>query len=237
MSAATDGGELVADAVALAVGAANATVAAAEVAGRFVPTQPATARQVSVAQAEATNETTSASASAVRIALLNAMPRRSVRPIIRRIPRREITKFRDDLVWLLRHTVETLDGLTDDELNWRPPATDANSLLVLATHTLGAAEAHVLELLAGQEIDRVRSREFAATGDAGPVRARLSDVIERLTSVLDALDPAELDRERPTPGGSTTGREVLLWAVMHASQHHGVAQLTRDLILGARPPR
>jgi hypothetical protein len=65
----------------------------------------------------------------------------------------------------------------------------------------------------------------------------LGDVIERLTNVLDGLDPAELERERPTPGGSSTGREVLLWAVMHASQHHGVAQLTRDLILGARPAR
>jgi hypothetical protein len=157
--------------------------------------------------------------------------------MIQSIPDREITKFRDDLLWLLRHTVETLDGLTDEELNWRPPAKDANSLLVLATHTLGAAEAHVLELLAGRQIGRVRSREFAVTGDARPVRARLDDVIDRLTATLDGLDPVELDRERPTPGGSSTGREVLLWAVMHASQHHGVAQLTRDLILGARPAR
>src|SRR4030081_543299 len=117
MSAATDGGEPVADAVALAVGEAGTTVSAAEVAGRGGPTHRARVRQDSVAQADATNETTSASASAVRIALLNATPRRSVRPIIRRIPRREITKFRDDVVWLLRHTVETLDGLTDVELN------------------------------------------------------------------------------------------------------------------------
>ena len=153
------------------------------------------------------------------------------------MPTRETAKFRDDLLWLLRHVVETLDGLTEEELNWRPPAKDANSLLVLATHTLGAAEAHVLELLAGQHIDRVRSREFTVTGDAGPVRVRLDEVIGRLTATLDALDPTELERERPTPGGTSTGREVLLWAVMHASQHHGVAQLTRDLILGARPAR
>jgi hypothetical protein len=79
MSAATDGGELVADAVALAAGEADTTVAAAEVAGWFVPTQLAPVRQVSVAQAEATNETTSASASAVRIAVLNARALGSVR--------------------------------------------------------------------------------------------------------------------------------------------------------------
>jgi hypothetical protein len=150
---------------------------------------------------------------------------------------REVAKFRDDLVWVLRHVVETLDGLEVSELNWRPPAKDANSLLVIATHTLGAAEAHVLQLLAGQEIDRVRASEFAVSGDAAPLRARLGVVSERIAAVLDGLAPGELDRERPTPGGPSTGREVLLWAMVHASGHHAVAQLTRDLILAARAPR
>ena len=86
---------------------------------------------------------------------------------------REITKFRDDLIWLLRHVVETLDGLSDDEVNWHPAAKDANSLLVIATHTLGAAEAHVLELLAGQRIDRVRAEEFKSSGSSEPLRSRL----------------------------------------------------------------
>jgi len=76
------------------------------------------------------------------------------------MPTREIAKFRDDLAWLLRHVVGCLDGLTDAEINWRPPAKD-------------------------------------------------DDVTARITEVLDGLDPAELDRERPTPGGSTSGREVL----------------------------
>src|SRR5438067_3446085 len=102
--------------------------------------------------------------------------------IIRRIPDREITKYRDDLLWLLRHVVGSLDGLTEAELNWRPPAKDANSLLVLATHTLGAAEAHVIQLLAGQEIERVRANEFVAVGDAAPVRARLEDVTRRIAA-------------------------------------------------------
>jgi len=147
---------------------------------------------------------------------------------------RETAKFRDDLLWVLRHVVETLDGLDTGELNWRPPAKDANSLVVIATHTLGAAEAHVLQLLAGQQIDRVRASEFAASGDAEPIRARLGVVTERIATALDGLPPGELDRERPTPGGQSTGREVLLWAVIHASGHHAVAQLTRDLILAAR---
>jgi hypothetical protein len=146
----------------------------------------------------------------------------------------EIAKFSDDLMWLLDHVVGTLDGLDDTEINWRPAAKDANSLLVLATHTLGAAEAHILQLLAGQEIDRVRATEFAVTGTAEPVRTRLRDVTSRLTAVLDGLAESELDRERPTPGGPSTGRDVLLWALNHASQHYGAAQLTRDLVLAMR---
>jgi hypothetical protein len=150
------------------------------------------------------------------------------------MPDREIMKYRDDLLWLLRHVVETLEGLTEDEINWRPPAKDANSLLVIATHTLGAAEAHVLQLLAGRQIDRVRADEFRAAGPPEPVRARLVTVSGRIAAVLDALDRAELDRERPTPGGQSTGREILLWALTHASGHHAAAQLTRDLVLSTR---
>jgi DinB family protein len=107
-------------------------------------------------------------------------------------------------------------------------------MLVLATHTLGAAEDHVVKQLAGQQIDRVRAREFTVSGGGDAVREGLEVVTKRITAVLDGLDPAELERERPTPGGPTTGREVLLWAVMHASQHDGVAQLTRDLVVAAR---
>jgi hypothetical protein len=92
----------------------------------------------------------------------------------------------------------------------------------------------VLELLAGREINRVRADEFRATGSSEPVRARLGAVSGRIAAVLDALDRAELDRERPTPGGPSTGREVLLWALTHASGHHGAAQLTRDLVLSTR---
>jgi hypothetical protein len=150
------------------------------------------------------------------------------------MPDREVAKFREDLLWLLRGVVATLDGLDTSEVNWRPPAKDANSLIVIATHTLGAAEAHVLQLLAGQEIDRVRANEFTVSGDAEPLRARVGVVSDRIAAALDGLAPGELDRERPTPGGPSTGREVLLWAMVHASGHHAAAQLTRDLILAAR---
>src|SRR5438067_6107909 len=124
------------------------------------------------------------------------------------MPTREIAKFRDDLVWLVRHVVGCLDELTEAGINWRPPAKDANSLVVLATHTLGAAEDHVVRQLGGQDIGRVRASEFTVSGGAEPIRARRDDVIARITRVLDDLDPADLDRERSTPGGSTSGREV-----------------------------
>ena len=34
--------------------------------------------------------------------------------------------------------VACLDGLSNEEARWRPPVPDANSLLVLALHTIGS---------------------------------------------------------------------------------------------------
>lgn len=59
----------------------------------------------------------------------------------------------------------------------------------------------------------------------------MNEVKDRIGCVLDGFDGVELDRERPTPGGSSTGRDVLLWVVSLAAQHYGAAQLTRDLVM------
>ena len=64
----------------------------------------------------------------------------------------------------LDRLVALLDGLSADDLDWRPPAPGANSLYVLAMHTLGNAEENLLEILGGQPIGRDREAEFAVQG-------------------------------------------------------------------------
>jgi len=60
--------------------------------------------------------------------------------------------------------LQCLEGLDSVGLNWRPPAPQANSLYVLATHTLANAQQNILGVLCGQAVERDREAEFAVAG-------------------------------------------------------------------------
>jgi uncharacterized damage-inducible protein DinB len=131
--------------------------------------------------------------------------------------------------------IACLDGLSEDELNWRPIET-ANSLYVLATHILGSTEENIVGLLCGQQVQRQREAEFAASGaSVEPIRSRWSELRGRIEQCLEHLPPGELDRKRPHPRrGQLTGREVLIVVARHAAEHMGHAELTRDLLLASQ---
>ena len=145
---------------------------------------------------------------------------------------REIAKFRDDLFWELGRIVAALDGLRDDELRWTPDADDANSLGSIATHAIAAAERHIVGLL-------LQEREVDAPFEAASgteIQRRLAETEARIAEAFERIDAGELLRERPTAVGISTGRECLLWAVEHAAEHVGAAELTRGLVLRRRDP-
>jgi hypothetical protein len=146
--------------------------------------------------------------------------------------RRELEAFRRFIFNSIDDLVSCLDGLSADELNWRPPAPATNSLYVLATHVLGNAEENLLGALCGLPARRDREAEFSALGsEARPVRERWRELRVRIEAALAELPVSELDRERVHPRrGSLTGREVLLVVARHAAEHWGHAQLTRDLL-------
>jgi uncharacterized damage-inducible protein DinB len=146
----------------------------------------------------------------------------------------EIESFRRRLFDELDRLVKVVDGLDEVAINWRPQAIGANSLLVLATHTFGAAEEHILHRLCGETLDRSRPAEFAATGSGAHIRAHADEVKRRISTSLDALDPALLDEERDTPVGKRQMRSWLIHAIAHASEHAGQAELTRDLYNATR---
>src|ERR671915_1343435 len=52
------------------------------------------------------------------------------------------------------------EGLTDDQLNWKPPINDTNSIGNLMSHILGAEMFSVVERIGGQSVNRDRSAEF-----------------------------------------------------------------------------
>ena len=152
----------------------------------------------------------------------------------------EIESLSRQIRSILECVCACLDGLSEAQLNWRPPVDGGNSLYVVATHTLGNARAFVLGIACGQPLERDRPAEFRASGrDAAGLTAqarRLSDDIE---AALAALSPSDLDR-RLLPAQSLWGegevqeisvREAILHVVEHASIHLGQLQLTRDLAL------
>lgn len=136
----------------------------------------------------------------------------------------------------LQRIMDCLDGLSADELNWRPPAPGANSLYVLAVHTLANAEENILGTLRGQAVMRDRATEFASVAtSADSLREHWSGLERRLRSALARLPREDLDRERIHPRrGSLTGRDILIVTARHAAEHMGQAELTRDLLMAAR---
>lgn len=135
--------------------------------------------------------------------------------------------------------MDCLDGLSSEELGWRPATGSGNSLPVLAAHVLGNVEEKILEFLGGQPVGRVRDREFATgAAQASAIVARWNRVkaTATLPDVVRALPIEAWD----TPCGrgdlpSLTGRALLLLVNCHACEHLGEAQLVRDLLVARRP--
>jgi len=128
--------------------------------------------------------------------------------------------------------VECLEGLSEHELNWRPPAPNTNSLYAITMHVLGNTEENILGTLCGFPVERDRDSEFSASGaSAAPARKRWQDLRERITVALANLPPDALGRARAHPRrGALTGRDVLIVVARHAAEHWGEAQLTRSLL-------
>ena len=127
---------------------------------------------------------------------------------------------------------------TVEELNWRPPAPEANTIYALATHTLANARVNVIQVLCGQAIDRDRDAEFrsVATADNATIPAWPA-LRDELAAALAPLTDADMDRTCQHPArGEVTGREVLIILARHAAEHVGQAELTRDLAKASGSP-
>jgi hypothetical protein len=149
----------------------------------------------------------------------------------------EIESFRLRFEYEFERLLETIAGLDDRAVNWKPPVPGANSLLVLVTHAIGSAEEHVVGKAAGKEVVRNRDAEFAARGTAGRLASRAAEVRTRIADALAGLE-GRLDEEREPPvrkwPGRGTVRDRLVHSISHTAEHVGHAQLTRDLYIAQR---
>lgn len=129
----------------------------------------------------------------------------------------------------------TMEGLSAAEINWSPIG-NANSLFVLATHTMGTTAENLLEVLCGLPVYRQREAEFAAHGDSPEALQRQWQTLRaQIQAQLEQVDDGTLGQSRNHPRrGQITGRDVLIVVARHSAEHMGQAFLTRDLILAQR---
>lgn len=129
-----------------------------------------------------------------------------------------------------------LEGLSDEELNRVPDFTNANSLFVIATHVFGSTRSWVLGVVCGQELDRDRSSEFAASGTFDELAEAARLLSHDIEQALSSLDPAFLD-DRYTPSKELWGdsepyelmrRDGLAHMLEHAGLHLGHIHITRQ---------
>ena len=144
----------------------------------------------------------------------------------------ETMLFVDAIFRSVDRLLQSMDGLTTAEVNWRPPADRANSLYVLAPHVIGNLEENFLSVIAGQVVNRDRESEFIACGDSVEPLARYwKDLKTSIRTVLALLPEATLDETRLHPRRGAIGvRELFLVMARHSSLHEGHAELTRDLL-------
>jgi hypothetical protein len=145
-------------------------------------------------------------------------------------PKRELAEMRDRLVREVDRVISATDGLTAEQLAWTPSAKGANSLLVLAAHSVGAAERRILGDIAGRKPISTRDEEFAAKADIAGVRARWDAVKRGVVDVLDNLPPGRLDDDLPGPVSTRSVHSMIVHVIAHAAEHAGQAELTRDLL-------
>jgi DinB superfamily len=135
------------------------------------------------------------------------------------------------------HLREAIEGLTAEELAWRPAGEETNPITVLAVHGMHSSR-WWLTIARGLPLpDRDRPSEFVAesAGDA----ELLSFVDAMATDCRARLDPAEPfdpTASRPLPEGEppVSAAWALLHALEHFREHVAQAQLTRQLVSRTR---
>ena len=153
-------------------------------------------------------------------------------------PVAECEVYADLLARLLEECASTLEVIPADQLD-QAPVHGATPAAALAAHVLGATRAYVLGFGCGQEVERDRSAEFAATSTAGAdLAAELRSLIEEIASALGSLDGARLDEVitppqhlfGEAPAHELSRRWAIVSAIRHCGIHLGHLQLTRDVL-------
>jgi uncharacterized damage-inducible protein DinB len=122
------------------------------------------------------------------------------------------------------------DGLSDDQLNWAPPAKDTNSIGNLISHILGVELFWVVNRIGGQPVNRDRAAEFSHRMTRAGLLQRRAEVEAQVREALDKLTATDLNRVIVTQSGEVPAGKFLLYLISHVSGHMGQVIMTRKLL-------
>lgn len=110
-----------------------------------------------------------------------------------------------------------------DEIVWRRPAEECNSIGNLLLHLTGNIRQWIVGGVGGLSIDRDRAGEFAARGgySAGDLLAGLDQAVRDADAVLATVAGPELPRTLRIQGRDTTVLGAVYHVVEHFSTHTG----------------
>lgn len=133
-------------------------------------------------------------------------------------------------------------GLGDELACTRPDLPGANSPYAILSHCLGVLSYWGGHVVAGRDVIRDRDAEFLAAGEVPQILAAVQAAKREFAADLAAAEPAAALRRPPLastwdgPRLPTQGH-ALLHILEELAQHHGQAELTRDLLLASQPAR
>lgn len=151
----------------------------------------------------------------------------------------EVKVYAEWLRELIHRTIDALDGLTDEQLNWNPPWHDSNPLFAIATHSFDCARAYVVGIVAGLDASRDREAEFASSGTMAELEQLAHRVTAEIEQTLVEMDPRRLDhvsvpaKELWGTGDphEVSGRWAMISMIRHVSIHLGQIHVTRDVAI------
>ena len=161
--------------------------------------------------------------------------------------------------WVVGFVDRAVDGmgaivrdLGDELANQRPDLPGTNSPYAILRHSLGVMEFWGGQVVAGRSVARDRAAEFTASGPVADLLSAAGKGKRQFRADAAAAEPGS------PPRGSHPGRRgdemdlrtqghALLHVLEEVTQHHGQAELTRDLLMreggrvssgppGPRPP-
>lgn len=131
--------------------------------------------------------------------------------------------------------IEIVRDLGDELASTRPDLPGANSPYAILTHCLGVMGYWAGHAVAGRDVQRDRDAEFRATGSVDALVRACAGAKRQFAADLAAAEPDRPLRRAPEHR-TWEGRELenqgaaLLHVLEEVAQHHGQAELTRDVL-------